>query len=407
MALDETILTFPSDPPKSWRGRIDGSILIQSTQTGVGRPRETSKTLESEQKAAVALDKAVRKKMSEGFVFLRNAAQAKAGEILLDLLAPNQSAADVFDLALDGSSVALGTILKGAYGAEIHLIDVATGRLETIHQEPKGPGQTFLHAVHFDASGKFLIYALNGETRRMDLASGETKALASFVQWEGTNFNPFCVRPSWDGTRQRLLLFDSKDRVRVLDSNLNTLVEVNTASRTNECRCGALSRSGKRLAVYRSSRLFVYGHDDAAQDKTNQVEIWNVDTRSLERTVTVSWKIDRIGFDPSEKRLLFSHEFAQGPGEIALETGAKTWYQKDPYRNDRWGTCFSWGFSPDTRVLAIGGFGISLRDASTHDPCPVQPNTDVHQRVYRIVFSGDGRLYACGGDHGRLQVFKA
>lgn len=231
--------------------------------------------------------------------------------------------------------------------------------------------------------------------------------LARFEQHQGTNYNPFCVRPSWDGERARLLVFDAGDRVRILGRGDETLLEVSTFSPTNECRCGALSYSGKWLALYRASRFLIYGHKDAQHDSTNWIEVWDIDAKALVRQVPVMRKIERVGFDPSEKRLLFSHEFAQGPGELSIDTGEELWHNEGPFRTDRWGTCFSWRHSPDGQILAVGGFGLRFLDTVGHTPSITQPGEPrVVQRVYRIVYSADGSIVASGGDHGRLQVHK-
>ena len=71
------------------------------------------------------------------------------------------------------------------------------------------------------------------------------------------------VRPSQDAARRRLVVFDEGSVVRVLDERGRTVAQVPTASPTTVCRAGAISPSGRLLALYRVSRDLVYGQADA------------------------------------------------------------------------------------------------------------------------------------------------
>jgi hypothetical protein len=188
----------------------------------------------------------------------------------------------------------------------------------------------------------------------------------------------------------------------VLDADGRERFVRSTAAPTNECRAGALSPSGRKLALYRVSRGLVYGHADAKRDTTNVVEVWDVDAGRLEATVAVDAKLDRVGFDPTETRLLANLEYAQGPVAYELASGKRAWQIEDSYRTDRLNTCFSWAYAPDGGSLAVGGFGLRLLDGERRESTSLEGVE--RQRVYRAVFSRDGQLLASGGDQGHVFV---
>lgn len=417
MEREEIVLTRPDRPEtKFCRLTLDGPTVSRATWTGDGKPRQSSRDIEgSPDDAHDAYVKEVRKKMNEGFVFSRPQADAAVDQLVLECLALNRCASDVFDLRPDGAELAVGTTLKQGYGAEIHLIDVATGERRLVHAEPVGPDQTFVHAVRYDADGTALVYALNGQTRRLDLSTGATCLLASYKQWKSASFNPFCVKPAWDAARRRLLVFDAGDTVRVLDADGSLLLDVCTKADTRECRAGSLSPSGRLLALYRPSRGIVYGHQDALHDTTNEIEVWDVSARSLIARTPVPFslsgrplKLNEIGFDPSESLIVTNPDPVQGPCALSINTGEVAWAFPDAHRTDRLDTCHTWTYAPSSSgPLAIGRGprgAVDLRDPATHEPWPVQLERLEQQRVQRIVYSRDGRLMAAGGDSGTLTV---
>jgi hypothetical protein len=413
---EEIVLTRPDRPRATFcRLTLDGARVSRATWAGDGKPRQSSRDIEGPPGAARnAYIKEVRKKMNEGFVFLRPEADAAPGRLVLECLAPNRHASDAFDLRPDGAELAVGTALKNGYGAEIHVIDVATGERRLVHAEPVGPRQTFVHAVRYDADGTALVYALNGQTRRLDLETGATRVLAAYEQWKSASFNPFCVRPEWDAARRRLLVFDAGDLVRVLDADGSLLLEVCTEAGTTECRAGALSPSGRLLALYRPSRGVVYHHQDALHDTTNEIEVWDVAARRRTARIPVpaalrERSLDKIGFDPTETLIVTNPGPVQGPCALSIDTGEPAWHFPDAHRTDRWDTCFAWAYAPSGGPLAIGRWhdgAVDLRDPATHEPWPGQLERPERHRVKRIAFSRDGRLMAAGGDSGTLTLRK-
>ncbi|MET9904920.1 WD40 repeat domain-containing protein [Streptomyces sp. NPDC006446] len=402
MDADEITLMHPGFPkPKNVRLWVDDGWLRRESRTGTaGTSRNSSKDHGSPEAARYALAKEARKRMHDGFVLLRDPAEVALGEPVLVCAAPNRCSSGALDLHPDGHSIVVGTTLTEAKGAEIHLIDVETGIRQLVHTETPGAQQTFLHTVRFDADGRGVVYALNGHTRHLDLDTGTSRTLASYEEFKTATFNPFRVQPSWDRARRRLLVFDTGNRVRVLDDSGEPLLDLDVAQRPS-CRAGALSPSGRLLA------LAFDVHD---------IEVWDVDSgRQLHRhsfpfpfaRSSTSYGVNSLGFDPTEQYLIANGGYVAGPFSMALDTGKLAWAVPNPHRADRWATCYGWGFSPDGSQLAVGDRStVCLRDAATGAKAPVQPSHTDTGRTYRVVFSDAGDLLACGGDTGRVVVLR-
>ncbi|GAA2368791.1 WD40 repeat domain-containing protein [Streptomyces cuspidosporus] len=335
-----------------------------------------------------------------------DAAESARGAVVLDVEVPNQCSADAFDLSPDGRTLVVGTMLGDAYGAELHLIDVGTGHRRLIHAEPPGETQTFVHAVHFDAAGEHIVYALNGETRLFDPANGHTRILAEYREFKDAAHNPFRLRPAWDAARRRLLLFDAGDRVRILDQDGNDVFATSTKRPSTGCWAGALSPSGKLLGLC-FSRGSRYKEDDP---EVTEVEIWDIDRDTVLRRIPMDHKPHTIGFDPADTLLVATTDSAAGPGAFSLETGELVWHFPHPFLSDRWATCYGWTYSPDGSTLAIGRRGdTDVVDAVTRrgDPAFARRPGDRGGgtgRTRTVRISADGTLLASGGDTGRIIV---
>lgn len=401
---DELLLTHPDSPaPRHLHLAVDGARLLRRSWRGDAKARHSGRDFPNPQAARDALAREAAARMREGFVFVRDSAGTPPGEPVLRCAPPNRDGPQTFDLHPHGHTLAVASLDRDAYGADLHLVDVMTGRRRLVHTETPGSGparQTFIHTVLFDADGTGLVYALNGETRHLDLSTGTTRVLARYEQFSTARFNPSCARPAQDATRQRLLLFDADDRVRVSTTSTGDDVLVLHTADQSECRTGALSPSGQLLAL-------TYGVHDST------VQLWHVDTgRLLHSTrfpfpftsTTGRTGISHLGFDPTERFLLATGGFAEGPFALPIDGDTLAWAVPDPYRTDRYGTCFSWQYSPHGDLLAIGGrLGATLH-LPTGQAASVTLAPSYTGRTHRVVFSADGTLLACGGDTGQLSV---
>ncbi|MEU0156639.1 hypothetical protein [Micromonospora fulviviridis] len=327
MQTDELLLTHPHPPaPRHLHLAIDGARLLRRSWKGTAKERHSSRDLPNPQAARDALAREAAARMREGFVFVRDSAGAPHGQPVLRCAPPNPDGPQTFDLHPHGHTLAIASLHRGAYGADLHLVDVTTGQRRLVHTETPGSGpprQTFIHTLLFDADGTGLVYALNGETRHLDLTTGATRILAAYEQlWH-------------------------VDTGRLLHSTRFPFPFASTTGRTG---------------------------------------------------------ISHLGFDATETFLLATGGFAEGPFALPVEGNTLAWAVADPYRTDRYGTCFSWQYSPQGDLLAIGGrLGATLH-LPTGEPSPVTLAPSHTGRTHRVVFSADGTLLACGGDTGQLSV---
>ncbi|MFR9779687.1 WD40 repeat domain-containing protein [Micromonospora sp. MS34] len=398
------LLTQPGPPtPRHLHLAVDGARLLRRSWRGSAKGRHSARDFPSPQAARDALAREAAARMREGYVFVRDPAGTPPGEPVLRCAPPNRHGPQTLDLHPHGHTLAVASPHRDAYGADLHLVDVATGQRRLLHTETPGRGeQTFIHTVLFDGDGTGLVYALNGETRHLDLSTGTTRVLARYAQFSTARFNPFCARPVQDAARQRLLLFDVDDQVRVRATSTGEDVLVLRTADQPECRAGALSSSGRLLAL-------AYGVHDST------VQLWHVDTGRLLRSTRFPFPftsttgrtgISQLGFDPTERLLLATGGFAEGPFALPVDGDALAWAVPDPHHPDRYGTCFGWQYSPCGSLLAIGGrlgASLHLRDG---EPAPVPLAPSHTGRTHRVAFSADGTLLACGGDTGQLSVHR-
>ncbi|MEU7245768.1 WD40 repeat domain-containing protein [Streptomyces sparsogenes] len=408
MTVLDTTMRSSADPAKVrfYRIAVEGPRLIRSAWTEGRRPRETVAEFASEREAEREYEELRWKKLREGFACVADATQSARGAVVLDVKVPNQCSAEAFDLSPDGRALVVGTMLGDAYGAELHLIDVGTGHRRLVHAEPRGRTQTFVHAVHFDATGEHVVYALNGETRLFGPASGQTRTLAGYREFKDATHNPFRLRPAWDAARRRLLLFDTGDRVRVLDQEGNDVFATSTERPSTACWAGALSPSGRLLALC-FSKGSRYKEDDP---EVTEVEIWDIDRDAVLGRIPMDRKPQALGFDPADTLLVAGLESAEGPCAFSLETGELVWHFPHPFLTDRWATCYGWTYSPDGSTLAIGRRGdTDVVDAVTRHSDPAfarRPGDRGTGRTRTVRISADGTLVASGGDTGRIIVRK-
>jgi hypothetical protein len=385
-AILERALVLAAGPKeKHWRGRLEGRTVIQTTWADGGKPKETVKHFADEPKARAEFWKLERKRMSDGYVFRRDATEAGPGDVILEAYGPV-----LHDLSLDGRQLALAWYGTGAVRCRVLVVDVATGARRVVHEEPAGGHKAYLHTALFGDTGAGLLFLMDSETWHLDLSSGARERVAGYQEFRTANFNPYVVRPTLDAARRRLVVFDEGDVVRVLEGG-RAVLEVFTASKTLVCRAGRISPSGRLLALYRVSRGIVYAHNDARDDTTNEVEVWDIDRGKLRLKLPFPVQLNQVGFDPVDEHLIVTRS-CSGPAAYALSSGKEVWRFGGTDLPDRSATCYSWAFAPDGSLLAVGRDGLFLYEAATRKPIPV-PEPGGY-KVERVVFSGDGRLLA-------------
>jgi hypothetical protein len=386
-ARESHLILTDGTTTRHWRARLDGAKLVQTTWADGGRSKETVRALASAAAAAAELDKLERRRFADGYARVHDFDAVPPGGAVFECYGPV-----LHDLSADGTALALAR-----YGAakdrwcRVERVEMRTGARRVVFQEPaSAPVGPYVHAALFDPAGESLVVLLNTHTFRVDLRTGAREPLAGYEEFRTARFNPHVVRPSQGAERRRLVVFDSGDIVRVVEGG-RALLEVSTASPTAECRGARVSPSGRLLAVYRVSRGVVYNHPDARADTTNEVEVWDVDARRTLTKIAMPEPVGQVGFDPADEHLIVSFG-CYGPVAYSLTSGEKVWQYGGPDRPLD-SICFGWSFSPDGSLLAAGrGHEICLYRGKGRAPVSY-PNAGAY-RAERIVFSGDGRVFA-------------
>lgn len=392
----QEIVQWTPTGQKRWRARIEGTSLVTEAVVGSRKPRETRKELGSDKAVREELERAVRKKMLEGYAYFRSPAGAAPGERLFAMRPPGGGDSSTFDVDPEARVVFVGAG-RGDPKAWLVRVDLANQRLEQMNVAPDHPGgQLFIHAAAVDAEGRTGFYALNNYTRELDFATGTERVVAGFKGHPETQFNSFCVKPGADAAHRRLLVLSPKDvlEVREIPSG-RTLCEASVTSRTAECRSAALSPSGRVLAAYVASRHLIYQHADARGDETNEVRVFNVEDGSLIARVPMPEEVYEVGVTPDDGAVVVTFERKRGPCAFDINTGKKRFAMSGEDRS--LAQCSAWAFSPDGSTLAVAGGGpeVRLLDARTLEPRGILPIG--YRRVGRLAFAAGGTQLFVGG----------
>lgn len=144
-------------------------------------------------------------------------------------------------------------------------------------------------------------------------------------------FNPHVSRPDHDLARKRLLCFDHQGvAVRSIEGKGDVLFRLEVRRGTSEYRQAALSPSGQLVALVHQSRHVIYGHEDARRDRTNQLEVWSVESGEQVATLPLAKDgyLRRIGFTPDDAQVLVGTY--QGFTAFHVATGKKAWARAEP-----------------------------------------------------------------------------
>lgn len=379
---------------------VRGTTLVE-TRYRNGVPRNFEKPCADAHAVTTAFDKRVRTKLKEGFV--HRDLEGGPGALCFEAWAEGGGVGGVLDLSPDGKWV-IGASFKGqATACSLHLWNVETGAGREVFQRSDGNRQFFLHAARFDARAESVVFQLNDDTLRLDLANGTTKTLASYRERQSSHFNPCVVRPLVDAAHRRCVVFDANDEVKVVELETErVLCTISAASPTSECRAAALSVDGKRLALYRPSRFVVYGHADAREDTSRTVEVYEVDGGKRLASFEASAKLQSLWFGPGDS-LFLQWDYTQGPVSVSYD-GQEHWRVRDPSRNDRLATLRDLALSPDQTRVAIAADALSLTRLDGQALPDFQPLAQSPHIVQLVRFSADGTRLASWSSDGVIQV---
>ncbi len=205
------LISAKGDRVQHWLVDQRGATITTWSGVDPTALRSSAKKAKDTHTARVELDGARRKQLAAGYVSGVAGAVAR-GEPICALHVGDGSSAENIDLAPDGRTLVVGTVLSEARGARIHLVDVETGRRATIHEfSPEGIVQTFIHRVAFGPDGAQIYVQMNERLYVLPTTGGEPKLLAEMA---GGPFNPHVTRFELDRARARLL-YVHKREIRV------------------------------------------------------------------------------------------------------------------------------------------------------------------------------------------------
>lgn len=282
----------------------------------------------------------------------------------------------------DGKTLASGSTGERdgleIFGAQIIMWDTATGeQIHTLTTESQ------VNALVFNSDGKMLA---SGEDWRFypirlwDTETGEQIYTLTDPTLRGRN--PFTQHAVFFGVGNILIRRNSDDTISVYDINKLKLIRIFTEI-AEDTFCATVSSDKQTLAT-------------GNIEKT--IQLWDMDSGELKRTITVSRTPKHIAFSPDNKTLTISM-FGETIDILDVATGNSKHTLSGFNQPIR-----SIALNPDKNILAIqNNVNIELWNMITNEQ--IHTLTGHIQRLNTIVFSPDAKTLASGSDDNTIRLW--
>ncbi len=370
--------------------RLEGDELVMDLRL-IGRaPYTTRKAFGSDDPASYSptaqwlYPQLVQRKLGEGFVCFGDGAAAGA----YDPLFRAAGGSSTFDLHPDSREIAYATLRSEAYGADIHVLDLRSGRSRSVHGvdiDHAAPRQTWIRDLRYHPGGAAIYFTLNEGLLKIDLAPARRRV----VQRAGGK--------SVARNLARVLFTDGQGDARIDMDPARRFVVVHDAARARVLATAddrtifEQSTWGPEYAGIKTAAISASGRLVAVASEQNVVRVFEVATRKQVHRLTLDKAVQRVGFAPGERALLVAHEWdQQGPYVYTLGERGAGFHFTDEGGAPR--TTPSWSFAPDGERIALAGRELRVCAAGTWKDLHRGPASGDH-----VVFSRDGRLLVTGG----------